>query len=369
MTTPSVTPPTRPDDEGEAEDETRPVVGAPGNPARFPTAPWTRVLLVGLVCFAVWVVLDAPSLQSSAQASPFGTRRTVSLDILGPFAVVSRGLGLSHVVSWTDDILGRSQGGGPALAVAKAPPKPRPRPTASTVPGTAPTTTTTSTLPALATDPTPADPLHVLVVGDSVGIDLGQALVNDLAGTDVVSPTLDGKIDTGLARPDYFNWPQELQADLANDHPQLVVVMIGANDPQNMVANGNALTYGTPAWNAEYASRVGAFISEAVAGGAHVLWVGMPPMADPGLNNAMDNLNGIVQAQVAAHPGQATFLDTKRVLGTPQGGFTPYLTNGAGAEVNIRTPDGIHLTNDGGEVLSQAVVNSMRSTLHINLPG
>jgi len=366
-TTPA-TPSTRPDPAGGTEDPAPPVVGAPGNPARFPTVPWTRALLIGLVCFAVWVVLDAPSLQRSAQASPFGTRRTVSLDILGPFAVVSRGLGLSHVVGWTDDLLGRSPGGGPALAVAKAGPKPRPKPPTATVPGTAPTTTTTSTLPALATDPTPADPLHVLVVGDSVGIDLGQALVNDLAGTNVVSPTLDGKIDTGLARPDYFNWPQELQADLANDHPQLVVVMIGANDPQNMVANGTALTYGTPAWNAEYATRVGSFIGEAVAGGAHVLWVGMPPMADPGLNNAMDNLNGIVQAQVAAHPGQATFLDTKRILGTPQGAFTPYLTNAAGAEVNIRTADGIHLTAGGGEVLSQAVINAMRSTLHINLP-
>jgi hypothetical protein len=206
----------------------------------------------------------------------------VSLDVLGPIAVVSRGLGLSHVVGWTDDILGRSPGGGPSLAAAKAPLKPKPKSPTTTVPGTAPTTTTTSTLPALATDPSPAAPLHVLVVGDSVGIDLGQALVNDLAGTDVVSPTLDGKIDTGLARPDYFNWPAELAIDLANDHPQLVVVMIGANDPQNMVADGNDLTYGTPAWNAEYASRVGSFIGEAVAGGAHVLWVGMPPTATRG---------------------------------------------------------------------------------------
>ena len=106
----------------------------------------------------------------------------------------------------------------------------------------------------------------------------------------------------------------------------------------------------------------------AFATGAHVLWVGMPPMASPGLNAAMDNLNAIVQSQVKAHPGQATFLDTRTILGTPQGGFTPYLTNSAGAELNIRTPDGIHLTNDGAEVLSQAVINSMRSTLHINLP-
>jgi hypothetical protein len=346
-----------------------PVVGAPGNPPTFPGIPWTRALFIGLVCFGVWLLLDAPSLQSSAQASPFGTRRTVSLDVLGPIAVVSRGLGLSHVVVWTDDLLGRSPGAGPTLAVAK-PHGHGTFPGVSTLP-TVPnsTATTPTTFPPLNRSPVPADPLRVLVVGDSIGIDLGQPLVNDLAGTDAVSPTLDGRIDTGLSRPDYFNWPEELMADLVNDRPQLVVVMIGANDPQNMQVDGNVVTYGTPAWNTAYADRVGSFMDLAFATGAHVLWVGMPPMADPGLDAAMDNLNSIVRSQVAQHPGQATFLDTRTVLGTPQGGFTPYLTNAAGAEVNIRTPDGIHLTTDGGEVLSQAVINSMRSTLHINLPG
>jgi uncharacterized protein len=365
--TPTPSEPT--DDTATVATRRAPVVGAPGNPATFPGIPWTRALFIGLVCFGVWLLLDAPSLQASAQASPFGTRRTVSLDVLGPIAVVSRGLGLSHLVGWTDDALGRSQGGGPALAVA-TPHGHGTFPGATTLP-TMPTssaTPTPTTFPPLNRAPAPADPLRVLVVGDSIGIDLGQPLVNDLAGTDAVSPTLDGKIDTGLSRPDYFNWPQELMADLVNDRPQLVVVMIGANDPQSIRVDDSQVAYGTPAWNTAYADRVGSFMDLAFAAGAHVLWVGMPPMADPGLNAAMDNLNAIVKSQVAAHPGQATFLDTKTVLGTPQGGFTPYLVNGAGAEVNIRTPDGIHLTTDGGEVLSQAVIDSMRSTLHINLP-
>jgi lysophospholipase L1-like esterase len=346
------------------------VVGAPGNPAAFPGIPWTRALVIGLICFGVWLLLDAPSLQASAEASPFGTRRTVSMDVVGPIAAVSRGLQLSHVVGWTDDLLGRSQGGGPALAVATPHQGKLPTPfPISTTPSTTPGgSTTPTTFPPLNTAPSPANPMRVLVVGDSIGIDLGQALVNDLAGTDVVSPTLDGRIDTGLSRPDYFNWPDELVVDLLNDHPQLVVVMIGANDPQNIQVDGDRLTYGTPAWNAAYATRVDAFIELALSTGAHVLWVGMPPMSDPGLNASMDNLNSIVRSQVALHPGEATFFDTRTVLGTPQGAFTPYLTNAAGAEVNVRTPDGIHLTSDGAEVLSQAVMNAMRSTLHIALP-
>lgn len=334
--------------------------------------PWTRVLYIGLICFAVWLVLDAPSLQKSAQSSPLGTRRTVSLDVTGPIAALSRGLGLSHIVGWTDEILGRSPGGGPSLAVV-TPPKTRKTktPTAITspitpTPSTAPTPTTLPTLPP---HPTAANPLQVVVVGDSIGIDLGQPLTNDLIGTGVVAATLDGKIDTGLARPDYFNWPAELQADLAIHHPQLVVVMIGANDPQSMVVDGTAVAYGTAAWNTDYSDRVGAFMDIATSAGAHVLWVGMPPMAGSQLDAQMDQLNSLVQAQATVRPSGVTFLSTRTVLGTSQGGYTAYLTNASGSEVNIRTPDGIHLTPDGGEVLSQAVMNAMRSMLKIGLPG
>lgn len=167
--------------------------------------PWTRVLYIGLICFAVWLVLDAPSLQKSAQSSPLGTRRTVSLDLVGPIAAFSRGTGLSHFVSWADDIMGRSVGGGPSLAVATPPPVPagKQTPTGTTIPiGPTPSTTPTpTTLPPLPQHPTAANPLRVVVIGDSIGIDLGQPLTNDLIGTGVVTSTLDGKIDTGLSRP------------------------------------------------------------------------------------------------------------------------------------------------------------------------
>ena len=83
------------------------------------------MLFIGVVCFAVWLVLDAPSLQRSAQEAPVGTRRTVSLDVVGPIAALSRGLGLSHVVGWTDELFGRTPGGGPTLAVVTPSPAAR----------------------------------------------------------------------------------------------------------------------------------------------------------------------------------------------------------------------------------------------------
>ena len=357
-----------------ATDEQVPGVGAPESPPdggrphhKGPaTTSWRRVLFVGCICFAVWLLFDAPSLQRAAQESPFGARRTVSLDVVGPIAAVSRGLGLSWVVRLVDDVLDRAPGGGPTLAAVTVPPthhRPPPPPH-----GPNPPSTTTTTFPVLNQHPTAADPLRVLVVGDSIGIDLGGPLSNDLTGTGVVQATFDGKVDTGLARPDYFNWPAELQADLANDHPDLVVVMMGANDPQAMTVGGNVVDYGTPAWNVEYGARVGSILDEASAAGARTLWVGMPPMQGAQLNGEMQVVNGIVQSQVALRPATASYLSSWDVLGTSQGGFQAYATNAAGAEVNIRTPDGIHLSPGGGEWLSQAVIADLRARLGIDLP-
>ena len=160
----------------------------------------------------------------------------------------------------------------------------------------------------------------MLVVGDSIGLDLGQPLVADLAATGVVTATLDGRVDTGLSRPDYFNWPAELRVDLANDQPAAGGGDDGGQRPP--VAGGRRQQHpptGTPAWNAAYGQRVGAFIDEANAAGAHVLWVGMPPMAAPQLNARDAGDQRLVRPRSTPGPRQATYLASSTVLGRRPG--------------------------------------------------
>ena len=238
---------------------------------------WRHALAAGVMCFAVWLVLDAPTLMHSAQDAPLGTRRTVAMTVLRPIADISRALGLGHVVTGTDRAIGRTGNSGSGVLQVEGVPAPRHRTVPSSVPpppspgptggagpapgtGPGPVLTTPVTAPdglAPLAVPTPAAPLRLLVVGDSLGIDFGQPLVNDLAATDVVSAVLDGHIDTGLSRPDYFDWQTELQHDITRFQPAAIVVFIGANDPQNFMDGSTSLTYGTAAWNAAYAEARG----------------------------------------------------------------------------------------------------------------
>jgi hypothetical protein len=102
--------------------------------------------------------------------------------------------------------------------------------------------------------------------------------------------------------------------------------------------------------------------------GAHVLWVGMPPMQDPGLEAALVHLNDLVRVQVAhAKDHGANYLSSTPSLGDKKGAYTGFLPDASGAEVNVRTPDGIHLTPGGGARLAAAVNGAIQTQLHVHL--
>ncbi len=65
------------------------------------------------------------------------------------------------------------------------------------------------------------------------------------------------------------------------------------------------------------------------------------------------------EAAVAAPP--VNFVSTLKSLGTAQGGYTAFVTNAAGQIVNTRTPDGIHLTPGGSQVVAQQVISEMQA--------
>jgi hypothetical protein len=218
-----------------------------------------------------------------------------------------------------------------------------------------------------ATTTTGAGPLRVLEIGDSLGVDLGMALDSAWAPAGVVVAA-DARGDTGLANSGYFDWPAALPALIAATRPEVVIVLLGANDMQGIVTGGTALAYGSPAWQAAYAARVTSIVSESARAGAKVLWIGEPAMEDPALDAGMALIDGIASRVVAGHPGSAAYLDPDTVL-APTGAFTFSATGPSGQQVQARTPDGVHLTPDGAALLAGAVARALATVWHIDVPG
>ena len=141
--------------------------------------------------------------------------------------------------------------------------------------------------------------------------------------------------------------------------------MIGANDAQDFLGPPD-VPYTSPQWNALYAQRVAQFMQIAESGGATVVWVGMPPMQDAGLNAQMSDVNAVVQQQAAkTHPSVTISAPTGRSE-RPRG-VHGLRDQRAGQVVNVRTPDGTHLTPGGGQVAAQQVIGELQ-TLGYKIP-
>jgi hypothetical protein len=330
--------------------------------------PAGKVLVAMLTGFLVWLLLAAPALKRSAEASPFGARRTAALVVLAPFDLASRALQLSRIDTAAESVLGRDTGGsgqsGPVAAPpsgvdASPPPLPAPTPTPHKTKKPKPGHTTQPpppVQPALAPlrKPTKANPLTVLAVGDSIGIDLGWGLERVMGNTGYYHVITDGKISTGLARPDFFNWPAQLEADVQRYHPDLVVCLFGLNDPQAMRANETYLPTFSKPWFQEYARRVDRILEIGTDDGLHMIWAAGPIVSDSRLRHDMNALNGVYRKQVRYYQqatGRVAYFDTWAY--TQRGGsYTAFLTDADGKHFEARTSDGIHLTGSGQDYVA-----------------
>ncbi len=209
--------------------------------------------------------------------------------------------------------------------------------------------------PAPLSQPTAADPLTILDIGDSLGEDLGIGL-GIVLGSHADVRVIEAAVgDTGLARPDYYDWPDVLEDELQADHPGLVVVMLGGNDTQSFDAGGQLERFGSPSWQAVYTARVDQMMGEATAAGAQVVWVGMPIMRNPQFSAGMATLNAIYSQAAADHPG-VEYVSSWAVLSAPSGAYSSELPDAGGQMVLARDPDGIHIATGGAILLARAVV-------------
>jgi hypothetical protein len=200
-------------------------------------------------------------------------------------------------------------------------------------------------------------PLRVLEIGDSLGIDLGDQLKSQLDATGMARTTVASVGDSGLSNTTYFDWQGHLAGLLNTDRPQIVVVFMGANDDQGLYVNGMASAPGTLTWVEGYAQRVDELVREARSSGARVVWVGMPLMANPNLDAAMQRENTIYERETETF---SATLYVSSISALDASGV--YETNGedtSGRHVALRTPDGVHLTPAGAGVLARAVINAV----------
>lgn len=201
----------------------------------------------------------------------------------------------------------------------------------------------------------------VLVVGDSLGIDLGWGFTVAVDAQEHVAMVDDSVGSTGLVRSDYYSWPAHLRADISQTHPDIVETMFGTNDDQALVTSKGTYAPGTAAWNSVYASRVRQIAAIVRQSGALLVWVGLPrmgPQTDLD-THVVSDLISLDRSVIEKLPG-AIFIDTWPTFTNSKGGYTPYVQVSPGVWELGHAPDGTHLTAAGATVIDAKVVSELR---------
>lgn len=327
---------------------------------RGATVPAGKVLVIGLVGLLLAALINADALVEDAERKPFGWSRDVSLAVWRPVQEVSHLTRLHLIREVVDEAIGR---GDDDVDDFEFPPPTTETatPSTSTPQGEEPpaTTTTLPPEPELRT-PTAEEPLRVWVGGDSMSQVFGQSLVAFVDDTGVMESTLDYRISTGLTRPDYFNWPAHLDAEMARLDPEAVVIMFGANDAQGMEVDGQVFERLSEPWKDEYRRRVAGTMDLLRADGRVVYWVGQPIMRDPGFSDRMAQLNEIYRSEAELRPW-VRYIDSYSMFADDSGAYQACLPGVDGTVQDLRQGDGIHLSRPGGDVLARAVLDQIEA--------
>ena len=202
---------------------------------------------------------------------------------------------------------------------------------------------------------------EILVIGDSLAAGLWSGLAR-MAESDI-RLSVDGryKEDSGLSRPEFYDWSTALPKILAARPFDVAVILVGSNDPQS-IRDGNArYAFGTPDWVAAYAARVDGLLAMLKEKGIAVYWVSPPPMATPNYNESIQQIAAI-QKQRAEAAG-ARYVDIRTALSTPDGRFTDRGLDETGADRRLRSRDGVHFMKSGNNRIGSILLAAIRADI------
>lgn len=307
-------------------------------------------IVVSLVGLLIALLLNAPGLHKSATIQPEGWKRDAALAVMGPLESMSGALLLDRPRRALKSVLGRSEDDeiDTAVVVAPAPEGP----VVDQTPAAHPKREKFS----------PKRKLRVWIAGDSLVVVPGESLLRAAAGNRAIAPVgkIDGRIATGLERPDVFNWFTHVRDEVRSKKPGAVVLMFGGNDDHGFMTGlpeGKAVgSFGSPSWQAEYRRRVAGIMDTITRNGAFLVWIGLPISRDTTQTQRYDTINAIVQKEAARRPGRAAYLDTYFFFAGADGGFSEYIADDTGKLVKMRADDGVHFERPAGDLIAKKVL-------------
>jgi hypothetical protein len=201
--------------------------------------------------------------------------------------------------------------------------------------------------------------LEVLVIGDALGGGLGAGLSRRAEIEGGVSVAVRFNEESGVARPEVYDWTETLPKILEGKTYDAVVVLMGSNDRQAIRAQSARYEFNTPEWITAYKAQLDKILDVLAAAHTRTYWVSIPPMADPDYEAAMAAIAAIQKERAEAKG--ATFVDIRPSFLSADGRYTDVGPDDTGEVRKLRSRDGVSFFKQGNNRMGQLVLAAIKA--------
>jgi hypothetical protein len=199
---------------------------------------------------------------------------------------------------------------------------------------------------------------QIFVFGDSLAAGLFSGMSRMAEGD--LRIAIDGRFkdDSGLARPEFYDWAAALPKIHERREMDIAVILIGSNDGQDIRSISGPIPFSTPEWASTYAQRVDSIISLLKSRGVSIYWVELPPMG-PAPLEAEAAFVATIQHDRAMRE-KIRYIETRRTFSDVNGKYTDQGADPSGTVMRLRARDGIHFLKSGNNKLATLVLQALR---------
>lgn len=302
-----------------------------------------------LLAAVVLVLTQGPSIRKAGDQTRPGVGRTFILAVGDPAAWIAERLPLASATNSVTALVSPNQSLGSEGGFSSRPGGA----SASQIPVVTPDAFDPR---ALGATPAPRKPLHTLLVtGDSMSTPLDSDLAQRL-DPDGVHVIEDPHLGSGISSTLIVDWGKLAAFQVKHDHPDAVVIFIGANDGYPMTApSGQAVECCGVQWASIYANRVRQMANTyRQNGAARVYWITLPTPREAERRAIARAVNAAIEVGVQPWVDQVRVIDTVPIF-TPGGVYRDAMSVN-GNQTIVREADGIHLNEAGSSLLAGIVL-------------
>jgi hypothetical protein len=172
------------------------------------------------------------------------------------------------------------------------------------------------------------------------------------------------KEDSGLARPEFYDWNKAVPRIAESNAVDVAIIMIGLNDAQSIRQGNLRHAFGTPEWATAYGEAIRDIIGQLKKEGSAVYWMELPGMGQASYDESMKQIAAI-QAAEAKQLG-VKYIEIRKDFAKPDGSYTDSGPDINGKVVRLRARDGVHFLRAGNTKLGGMVLELIRKDIAAN---